>query len=65
MAPLLRKMTPKTYFGQSWAFAHTVRKLGNLRWLCNLRCALRLIFSGLCNLRCAFTMQFAVLQFAL
>jgi len=29
---------------QSWAFAHNVRKLRNLR------CALRLIFSGLRNL---------------
>jgi len=41
-------------FNQNWAFAHTMR---------NLRCALRLIFSGLRSLRCA--KQFAFSQFAL
>jgi len=43
------------YNNQSWAFAHTVRKL---------RCALSL-FSGLRNLGCAFTKQFAIAQFSL
>jgi len=45
-------------FYQNWAFAHTVRKLRNLRW------ALRL-FSGLCNLHCAFSKHFAFAQFSL
>jgi len=44
------------------AYCAQIAQIAQLR---NLRCALRLIFSGLRNLRCAFAKQFAFLQYAL